>query len=257
MKRSLPLAVSSAAIILLCTTQAEAQDENALLRDEVAIFKKKLVATLDALGKPPAGYSSERESFNLPTEAYKIGGSSRYSPVSASADRTYGTQKKSQESSEELQKEYQTKLLEAQAKGDYAAMAKISQEMSQKISKTQLEATESYKDPIEVSIQFNGNPGATIDPDLVLFERSGAIALKTIDNSSSGKERVTVYIDPVALRETKQLSRVTMRYPEKGVSRRTSVLNASIDMRGPIAEVETWAKNIDLNKVLALLDKGD
>ena len=84
-------------VAFLLAPSAQGQNDNSLMRDEVASFKKKLVATLDALGQPPAGYSSERESFNLPTDAYKIGGSDRYSIIGASAERTYGTQKKAQE----------------------------------------------------------------------------------------------------------------------------------------------------------------
>ena len=125
------------------------------------------------------------------------------------------------------------------------------------MSQSQLDATQSYKEPIEVNVHLNWNPGVTIDPDMVLFERAGAIALKTPDNNSSGKERVTIYVDPVSLRETKQLSRVNMRYPDKGVARRTAVLNASIDLNGPTADVEAWAKKVDLNKVLTQLDKGE
>jgi hypothetical protein len=256
MKRFL-LFVPVFAVAFLFAPSAQGQNDNSLMRDEVASFKKKLVATLDALGQPPAGYSSEQESFNLPTDAYKIGGSDRYSIVEASADRKYGTEKKAQESSADLQKEYQKKILEAQAKGDYAELAKLSQEMTSKISQNQLDANQSHKEPINVAVHLNWNPGTTIDPDMVLFERSGAIALKTPDNSSSGKERVAIYVDPVALHETKQLSRVNMRYPEKGVARKTAVLNASIELNGPTAEVEAWAKKIDLNKVLAQLDKGE
>ena len=110
---------------------ARAQNENPLTRDEVSVVKKKMVAALDALGQP-GGYSLEHENFNLPTEAYKNSNTGRYNLISGSADRKFGTQKKTEEESKDLQKEYQKKIAEAQAKGDYAAMSKIAQEMQQK-----------------------------------------------------------------------------------------------------------------------------
>jgi hypothetical protein len=242
---------------LVLASGAAAQDENALTRDEVGQIKKKLVATLEALGQPPAGYSQESEDFNLPTEASRREkGGDRYNLVGAGANRTYGTEKKAKTESEEMSKEYQKKIMEAQAKGDYATMSKLSQEMSQQMSKKQLDATEKAKEPISVSVTFNANPYATIDPDAVVFERAGAIALKAPDNSSNGKERVSVYFDPVALKATKQLSRVELREPETGVTKRACVLNVTIQLYGPTADVEAWSKKIDAAKVLAQIDKA-
>jgi len=51
-------------------------DKKALLtRDEVGVFKKKLVTVLDALGLPPAGFVKQKDDFSLPTEWYKEKGS--------------------------------------------------------------------------------------------------------------------------------------------------------------------------------------
>jgi len=242
---------------LVPTRAALAQDENALTRDEVAQIKKKLVAALEALGQPPAGYSKESETFNLPTEAYRREkNGSRYNPIGAGANRTYGTEMKAKSESEEMSKEYKKKIMEAQAKGDYVTMSKLSQEMSQKVGKQQLEASEKAKEPISLTISFNSNPYATIDPDAVLFERPGAIALKMADNSSTGKERVSVYFDPVALKSTKELSRVELREPKNGVANKTAVLNVTIQLYGPVSDVEAWAKKIDVAKVLAQIDRG-
>ncbi len=240
---------------LLASATALSQSDNSLTRDEVTQIKKKLVASLGALGQAPAGYAQERESFDLPTSASATGKGKFYT-VGAGAQRTYGTEEKSKSESEDMSKEYQKKMMEAQAKGDYKTMSELAQEMQKKMGQKQLEATEKYKEPVEVTIRFNANPYATIDPDAVLFERPGVIALKTPDQGSGKKERVTIYIDPVALKSTKELSRVEMRQPEGGVSKKTAVLNASIELYGPAAEVESWAKRVDTKTVLAQIDAG-
>ena len=77
----------------LTAGDARAQNENPLTRDEVSIIKKKMVAVLEALGQP-AGYSLEHENFNLPAEAYKNTNTGKYNLISGSADRKFGTQKK-------------------------------------------------------------------------------------------------------------------------------------------------------------------
>jgi hypothetical protein len=239
---------------LAMTAIASGQEENSLTRDEVAQFKKKLVNVLEALGEAPAGYSVEHESFNLPTDAYKVQPSGMYYPVTAGADRNYGTQQKAQAKGEDLQKEYQKKILEAQAKGDYQEMSKLAQEMQKKMSEVQLKAVEVNKEPVRVNVQFNSGAGAVIDPDAVLFEHPGVIALRSQDSGTPGKVRVVIYCDPVSLKDTKQLSRVALKQPEGGIAKRTAVLNATVEFDGPTAEVEPWAKKVDTRKILAQLD---
>jgi hypothetical protein len=240
-------------VLFLAAGGARAQDEKSLTRDEVSVIKKKLVAALDALGQP-AGYSIEHEDFNLPTEAYKNSTSGKYNLIGASASRRFGTQKKTEEESKDLQKEYQKKIAEAQAKGDYAAMSTLAQEMQQKAGAMQLKATETQKEPIQVTVSLNSNPNAVIDPDAVVFEHPGVIALKS--NAENGTERIAVYCDPVSLRETKQLSRVDLKQPEDGVARRTLVLSVSLEVTGPVPEIEPWVKKVDSKKVLSQIDPG-
>jgi len=246
---SLPVIV----LLILAAGGARAQNENPLTRDEVSVIKKKMVAALEALGQP-AGYSVEREDFNLPTEAYKNSSTGKYNLISGSAQRRFGTQKKTEEENKDLQKEYQKKMAEAQAKGDYQAMSKLAMEMQQKAGQMQLKATETRKDPVEVSVRLNNNPGAVIDPDAVVFEHPGAIALKS--NVENGSERIAIYFDPVSLKDTKQLSRVDLKQPEEGVTKRTLVLNVTIDVSGPVAEIEQWVKKVDVKKVLGQIDSG-
>jgi hypothetical protein len=228
--------------------------ENPLNRDEVSVIKKKFVACFESLGKAPEGYTMEDEDFNLPTEAYKNDRSGKYNPLGCSSSRRYGTQKAQEKSSEGMQKDYQKKMLEAQAKGDYAAMSKLAQEMQQKMSQQQLQAVDARKEPVSIDVQFNDYGGATIDPDAVVFERAGVIALRQKDDATSEKGAITVYIDPVNLKDTKQLSRVDLKKPEDGISNRIAVLSITYRFNGPMKDIEEWAKRVDTKKALALID---
>ncbi|HUI10073.1 MAG TPA: hypothetical protein VL221_07075 [Bacteroidota bacterium] len=241
--------LATAACLSICV--ASAQDEQSLTRDEVSVIKKKLVAVLDAFGIP-AGYAPESEHYNLPAEAYRNQGTGLYGLTGASADRKYGTQKQSEEEGKAMQQEYQKKMAEAQAKGDYQELARLGQEMGQKAGQLQMKASTAQKEPIGVSVNFNSNPGTVIDPDMVVFERPGVIALRS--NVENGAERVSVYCDPVSLKETRQLSRVDLKQPEGGVARRTTVLSVSVEITGPAAEVEPWVKKADTGKILAQID---
>jgi hypothetical protein len=230
---------------------AAAQDSPPLMRDEVSAIKKKLVAALDALGQPPEGYAVKDESFNLPTSISPARSGGKFWPVYGSADRRYTTDVGAGKANKDFEKEYQQKLLDAQAKGDYQAMAAISQEMQKKMSERQKKATEKQKDPIQVDVQINQNPGNTIDPDGVLLEKPGVIAIRTDTDKENGKSRVLVAFDPVALKQTGTLSRLDLKMPEDGVSSKTAVMTIVVNFDGPSADVEAWARRIDTGKILA------
>ena len=231
-----------------------AQNSVPYTRDEVATLKKKVVNALDAVGQPPAGYAKERENFNLPTDASKNHDSGLFYPAYGGGSRTFGADKSAEKSEKDLQKDYEKKIAEAQAKGDYQAIAKLAQEMQQKAGQMQLKKIEGKKVPIEIHVNINSNSGEAIDPDAVLFERTGVIALKEKNDGDEEKSRVRIFFDPVNLKDTKQLSKVDMKMPEKGVSSKTSVYNITIEFNGPTAEIEAWAKKIESGKVLAQID---
>ena len=58
----------------------------------------------------------------------------------------------------------------------------------------------------------------------------------------------------MSLKNTKTLSVVDLKMPEKGVDRKAVVLNATIHISGPASEVEAWAKKIDTKAVLSQID---
>ncbi len=236
-------------LVLTVLVFTGSQEPATLNRGEVSVIKKKLVAALEALGSAPKDYGLENESFNLPTEAYPNG--SKWNPTYGSANRRYSTSVGKEKAEKDLQDEYQKKILAAQAKGDYAAMGKIAQEMQQKMAQSQMKASEVQKDPIEVNVQLNNNPGTTVDPDAVLYEKPGMIALKTQQDINSGKERVLVAFDPVTLKKTGEVSRLDLNVPNDGVSDKTAVMTIVIDLYGPSAEVEAWAKRINTGSVLS------
>lgn len=233
-----------------------AAENTPLTRDEVTVIKRKLTAVADALGQPPAGYAREDESFSLPTETSKMQNSNAFHAVYASAHFKYGSgyEKKSKKSQKEMDADYKKKMMEAQAKGDYQEMSRVAQEMQQKAGKAQLDAQNAKKEPMDVNIQLNANSGQNIDPDAVVFEKPGVIALKF----KTGDEdiiRIAVFFDPVHLKDTKTLSRVEMYdKQDKGVAGKTTVRNVAIEMTGPAAAVEAWAKAVSTGKVLGQID---
>ena len=236
---------------------ALAQEAVPLTRDEVSVYKKKLVAMLEALGDAPAGYAREREQFSLPTEVSPTGTAGRFHPVNGSVSRSYGTEKAAKKTNEEMSKEYQKKILDAQAKGDYEAMSKISMEMQQKMSQANAQAMNAHKEPIEVDVYCNSYSSAAIDPDAVVLEKPGVIALKQKNGEDSDQGTVTVYIDPASLKETRQLSSIRLEPPKTGISKRGGVLTAQISFHGPLTEIEPWVKRIDVKKILSQIDGGN
>ena len=257
MSRSLKLVVLAVLISLTLPSWGTASEDAQLTRDEVTVIKRKLMAVSDALGQPPAGYAKEDESYNLPTEASKMEQAGTFYPLHASAHFKFGggAEKKAKKSQKELEAEYKKKMMEAQVKGDYQEMSKIAQEMQQKAGQAQIEAENAKKEPIEISLQFNSNPGQAIDPDAVVFEKPGVIALKFKISGDEEKVRIAVYCDPVHLKETKTLSRVDLSDKQnKGVTKKTTVQNATIELTGPAAVVEAWAKGIATSKVLSQID---
>ena len=242
------------AAMLMFPMIAFAQKETPMLRDEVAGIKKKLVASLDALGQPPQGYSKEREDFNLPTDVSKREGSGLFNTFYASAERVFGSKKTTEKSAKEMGKEYQKKMAEAQAKGDMQTVVKLTQEMQQMVGQMQLKAVEGDKEPIRADIQFNVGRTDAIDPDAVVFEKTGVIALKQKDDGTDEKGSVTILFDPIALKDTKQLSKAELRLPEKGTSSKTAVYNIVVQLHGPMDLIETWSKSIETGKILAQIE---
>ena len=235
---------------LLCGIAARAQEAVPLSRDESGAYKKKLVGVLEAIGDAPAGYAKERENFTLPTEAYPARTTGAFEPVSAGVTRSYGTDKAVSRSQEDLAKDYQKRIADAQAKGDYEAISKMTSEMQLKMSQANANALSAHKEPVEVDIRLNAFGAATIDPDAVVVEKPGFIGLREKPDESSDIGTVTIYCDPVTLKDTKQLSAVRLQPPAGGM-KKVEVRTIQVRFHGPLKEVEPWVKSIDGKKLLA------
>jgi hypothetical protein len=242
------------AALLILAGPALAQD-NALARDEVAALKKKLVAAAAALGAPPEGYAKEREDFNLPTE-FSPAESGKFWPLGAEVRIQFSSKAvlTAQKDSEALATDYQQKYAAAVARGDYEAASKAAMEMSQRANANAAMAIGGVKPPISATVSFNYGGGSAIDPDLVVMEKSGVIALKEQASEGATDATVHVYFQPKALKDTKKLSRIDLQQPEGGLAKKLGVYSAHIELRGPAADVEAWAKRIDAKTVLGQID---
>lgn len=253
--KHLPLMLLLLAVLAPAPVRAE---DDLLTRDEVSSFKKKLVAVLDAFGAPPAGFAKDKDDFNLPTNFYKNEG--KLQPVGASVNRRLAIKgvKDAEKNQKALGEDYQKKILEAQMKGDYVEMARISQEMQTKGSQNALsgmQAQSEKKEPIELRASLNDSADEGIDPDDVVVEKPGMIAIKSKNGGEDDpKETVRMYFQPAALKDTKNLSKVRLFHDTRSVPAKTSVGSVVVSLEGPAADVEAWAKRVDAKKILALID---
>lgn len=247
-------AVAALLGLALAASAAGAEQEN-LVRGDVAAIKKKLQAAVAALGVLPAGYAQEREEFDLPTQISTHDTKGRYRPAQASVSLRYtgSGEQTAKDATENLGQEYEKKMAEAMAKGDYQAMAALSQQIQQQIGSAQLAAVEGRRQPIDVRIALNAHAGETIDPDAVLFEQPGVIAL--VLDAAPNRTRVGIFFDPVALKETESLSRIELNPAgERGVGAKTAATTVRIDLEGPGPEIKPWAERIDRKAVLSQID---
>lgn len=253
------LAALAMAVLSPCAAFAGDNSE-ALKRDEVAVIKKKLNTVLDAMGLPPAGYVKNSEDFNLPTEVFKENG--KLVSVQSSVKREFVLKALADAGggSRASQIDLQKKVLEAQAKGDYETMSRLMQEATKKSGEAQmasLKAQEAHSTSITLSISLNDWVSRKIDPDMVVLEKPGVLALKGEqsedgDGSAENSETVSVFFQPVTLKDTKELSNIEVKTGV--VPARTSVCVAEISITGSPADVEAWAKRINTDKVLAIVD---
>jgi hypothetical protein len=107
---------------------------------------------------------------------------------------------------------------------------------------------------MQVYVQLNQNPTVGIDPDAVVLERSGVIVLREKSSASSGTGNVTVYVDPVALKATEELSRIELRTADDGVTNKAGVFHVVIQLNGTLADIEAWVKSFDYPAILAVID---
>ena len=240
-------------LALACTSSSFAQD-NGLDRDEVAGIKKKLVTVEKALGDDPDGYILDSEEFNLPTD-FNPAQAGKFWPITSSISLRYTDKasKDSQASVEKASEDFQAKYSAAIASGDEEAIMKMMEEMQMMAQQAAAASMTPQKQPMTVYVQFNSGGGTGIDPDAVVFERAGVIAIRK-KKLHEEKGELWIYIDPVALKDSKKLSRVDINTPSDGVTNKTGVFNITIQARGTLADLEAWANKMDTDAMLSVID---
>lgn len=247
--RILPSSGFVVALVLAATALAQ---ETSLTRSEVAAIKNKLVAVQQAMGGDPSGYLKESEDFNLPTD-FNPAQAGKFWPITSGISLRYTDRASAegQATAEKAAEDFQVKYAAAIASGNADAITKMVEEM-QRLQAAALTPVVK-KEPMYVYVQFNQNPSVGIDPDAVVLEQAGVIALRRKETTGE-KGEVTVYIDPVALRATQELSKIELRTADDGVSNRAGVFHIVIQMNGAVADIESWVQGFDFGAMLGVID---
>jgi hypothetical protein len=245
------LPISGLCLAFLVGTAASAQTN--LTRTEVTNLKAKIVAVQTAMGGPPAGYIQDGEpEYGLPTEANPSRGG-KFWPITSGVTLNY-TDAGAAAAEDNLEKataEFQAKYVAAIASNNVAEIQRMTQEMTRLQAGLMTPATR--KEPMSVYVQLNQNPSVGIDPDAVVLERSGVMVLRDA-SGDEGEGNVTVYIDPVALRATEELSKVELRTADDGMPLKTGVYHVVITLSGTLADAEAWAQSFDFDAMLGVID---
>jgi hypothetical protein len=210
------------------------------------------VTVQQAMGEP-AGYRKESEDFNLPTD-FNPAQDGKYWPITSGISMRF-TDRGAAEgaaNAEQAAADFQAKYLAAIASGDAAQMEKALAEL-QRIQMAALVPAAAPKQPLQVYVQFNMNPSVGIDPEAVVLEKPGVIALRDKQVNSDDGE-VTVYLDPVALKATQELAKFELRTDENGVGNRTGLYHIVIQTNGPVTALESWVESFDYAAMLGVID---
>jgi hypothetical protein len=242
----------SALFLALVLSGTASAQSTSLTRSEVTAVRAKLVAVQQAMGADPAGYLKETEDFNLPTDFNPAQGG-KFWPITSSIRLRY-TDKASTEgraNAEKAVQDFQTKYAAAAASGNVEALTKMTEEL-QKLQASAMTPPVKQQ-PMDVNVQLNQNPTVGIDPAAVVLERAGVIALR--DKSvSSDRGSVTVYVDPVALKNSQDLAKIELRTSDDGVSNKVGVYHVVIQLNGAVPDLESWVKSFDFGAMLGVID---
>ena len=242
--------VSGVCLAVFLVATAGAQETN-LTRSEVAAIKAKIVTVQQAMGGDPSGYLKESEDFNLPTDSNRAQGG-KYWPITSGVSLRYGDRgtAEAQANMEKAATEYQAKMAAAVASGNIAEITRMSEELTRMQAAAMAPAER--KEPMNVYVQLNQNPTVGIDPDAVVLEQPGVIVLR--DKGQGEKGDVTVYVDPVALKATEELSKIELRTANDGVASKTGVFHVVVRLNGTLADLESWVKTFDFDAMLGVID---
>ena len=245
------LPISGICVALVFAAAASAQTN--LTRTEVTALKAKIVAVQTAMGADPAGYIKEApEEFDLPTQANPAQGG-KFWPITSGVSwrLTDRGQVEGQANMERLFADLQTKMAAAAAAGRFEEIQRLTAEAT-RMQAAAMNPGE-RKEPMNVYVQLNQNPTVGIDPDAVVLERAGVMVLRDA-SGNEGEGDVTVYIDPVALAATEELSQIELRTADDGMPLKTGVYHVVIHLNGTLADAEAWAQSFDFGAMLGVID---
>jgi hypothetical protein len=236
-----------AALLAAAATAAFADGgtEAQVARNESLAIKNTVRAVLAGLGTPPAGYAQAKEDFDLPTAMGVDQATGRFwlTETGAVFEFTSG------QSAEQMGQEYQQQIAAAQAKGDFEEMQRLAMEMQQKM----LAAKGTEMSKVTVKVWLNRNAYQEIDPEGVVWESPGAIALR-LEGADAGNARLLLAFDPRALADTQSLSLVSLSgsFAEPAAVK-SAVRTVVVELTGPEAVVAAWADTVDRDAILGLI----
>ncbi|MBK8166208.1 MAG: hypothetical protein IPK64_09610 [bacterium] len=219
--------------------------DDPVARDESLAIKNNLKAVLEALGAPPVGYAKAAENYDLPTSMGFDKAAGRFWLVEAHADFEFT----SGMSGEQMAQEYQKKVMAAQAKGDYAEVQRLASELQQGMAA----AMGAEMSKIKVTARLNNHAHQAIDPEGVVWETGGAIALR-LEGGQPGNVRIMLAFDPKSLADTKTLSLISLGPSlTESAATKTAVRTVVVEIDGPQEAVTAWANGVDKGRILALI----
>ncbi|HET7568986.1 MAG TPA: hypothetical protein VFK96_00165 [Gammaproteobacteria bacterium] len=210
------------------------------VRADMVTLKGHMKKVLEAVGTLPAPYARKNDDWQLPASACR--GKRGFRPIFVEYSGRFSVE----QNQEKLQQEYQKKIMAAEASGNYQAISKLAAQMQSAMMASSVVAQNAT--PVDISIMANRGGEGSVDPDAVVRDGAGFIALRQ-QGGSDDNETVVMYFDKVQLKDAHQLASYNLdgdwRVPEK-----LSLINIKIQISGSKANVERLVKQIDAAAVL-------
>lgn len=216
-----------------------------LTRAEVKEIKNVITKSIDALTPLPTGYAIAEESYNIAVETACEKSTGRCAPKESSAAIELGANDKAaKQNHREATEKLAEQMREAANRGDFQSLATYQQQIA---AMTMAMMAQKHLDPIQIKISLNTGLFLKIDPDSVVSEGKGFIALKNY--SGSENFRIIACFDPYLLKETETLSAIDLYSPDY-VEKKTSIYNMIIEIEGPEDLVSEWFSKANFSSIL-------
>lgn len=220
----------------------EGSTEVKFMRADMVTLKAHMAKVLAAIGSLPAPYARINDDWQLPASACRD--KNGFVPIAVRYSGTFSAE----QNQDAIQAAYQKKMAAAEASGNYAAMATLAQQMQAAVIAAS--ASSQAATPVDITIVANGFEQGTIDPDSVLRDGPGFLALRQ-QGGNADNETVTVYFDKVQLKNAHQLA--SFNFGRWLVPAKLSLISMTIQIQGAKANVERLVKQIDAQAVLSQL----